>query len=930
MSRRSALLCFPTLALLAFGGCGSGPSEPTTPAGLLTSESLSFPNTVVASTAMAQTVSLSNPGNAALSISGITITGANAGDFAQTNTCGTMLASGANCSIAISFTPAAPGNFTATLTVSDNATGTMNSATLQLTGAGISAPAPMAILIPASLSFPNTTATTSTSPQILTLSNPGTAALNISTISITGANPIDFTETNNCGSTLAANATCAISVTFTPAAAATFAANLSVADNASGSAQTSVLTGTGTATPVPIAVLTPSSLSMPTTTLNTTSTAQMITLTNTGAATLNIAGITVTGANPADFAEANTCGSTLLVNASCEISVTFTPQSPAPFTASISVADNAAGSVQTAAIKGTGIVAALNPIPLSFYGFTVNTGCDISNERPTNQALNCNSTESHSMPGLPFSWSRSLGSSTLKWSDLEECDPTGSVCPIAGHGCDRNGVGANGVKCSKSFLYAGCQPNLKSPTDPANCAYYWTQFDFFTHLYNTGNVDWMYTLTSTPDFLSVEGSRCTGAGIGNNGADLTCAYAANPNCSGTGAADGQCVPPYDLDSTPGSGDGKGTDQNLLYFLTALMTHMEINSESIQYIEIWNEPSTCQAWNHSDGSQNCGVPATGAVATATDLARIASDARALVHQYDPRVLITSPPTAGGTSSYAYMQTILTAGATPYDLVGFHGYDILPVPGGTGACPSLCPVPEYEVSEWAALQNVLTTLNLTSLKAINTEFSWGGYQNVTIPDMRAAQAARLYILQESFYPALQRVGWYGEDFPVDNTPDPNNPGHPNGGTGEFWASGATNVSDGCTVPDPIQGGYDCPAGLAMQQVKKWTLGATYSAPCSCSASPNGGSCAATPATGVWQCSISKPGGYSGLLVWDSTYTTYPCPTTPAAATAPCGSGTFTVPPSYSNDWEDLNGNVNGLQGSTVTIGAKPILLENEVFP
>jgi hypothetical protein len=1040
MFKRLSILCIFVLALLPLAGCGSGPGVPTESAGLLITGSISFPSTAVNTAAAAQTISLSNPGSAALSISGITITGTNAGDFAETNTCGTTLAAGDNCSISIVFTPAAVGNFTASLSVADNATDTPDTATLQLTGTGVPAPAPLAVLIPSSLSLPNTAATTSASPQTITLSNSGTAPLNISAISITGANPTDFTETNNCGGTLAVNATCTISVTFSPQSAAifsggvsvtdnaaglvqtaaltgvgtaapapavaliptslnlpstavnsisaaqtitvlnsgtsplsisgisvtganpsdfaetsncsntlavnatctisvtfspqsvaSFAANISIADNAAGSVQTAMLTGTGIAVPAPMAVLTPSSLSMPTTTVNATSTAQMITLTNPGTATLNITGIAITGANATDFTQANTCGSTLLVNSSCEISVTFTPQAAAAFSASISVADNANGSTQMAALTGTGIVAALDPIPLSFYGFTVNTGCDISNERPTNQALNCDNPENHSMPGLPFAWSRSLGSSTLKWSDLVQCDPTGSVCPVAGHGCDKNGIGANGVKCSRSFLYLGCQPNLKLPTDPTNCAYYWTQFDFFTQLYNASNVDWMYTLTSTPDYLSVEGSRCTGVGIGNNGPDVTCAFAANPNCAGTGAADGQCAPPYDLDSIPGNGDGQGSDQNLINFLTAFMTHLAINSEHIKYMEIWNEPSTCQAWNHSDGTQNCGTPATGAVASAGDLARIASDARALVHQYDPTVLITSPPTAGGTSSYDYMQTILTAGSSQYDLVGFHGYDILPIPGGAGACPSLCPVPEYLVSEWAALKGVLSALNLTSMKAINTEFSWGGYQNVTIPDMRSAQAARLYILQESFYPELQRVGWYGEDFPLDGTPNPNNPGYPDGGTGEFWASSATNIADGCTVGDPIQGGYDCPAGLAMQQVEKWTLGATFSGPCTCSTSPNGGSCAATPPAGVWQCAISKPGGYSGLFVWDNTYATYPCPTTPTSATAPCGSGTFTVPSTYSADWQDLTGHMTVLHGATsVTIGGKPILLENEAFP
>src|ERR1039458_306265 len=120
MFKRLSILCIFVLALLPLAGCGSGPGVPTESAGLLITGSISFPSTAVNTAAAAQTISLSNPGSAALSISGITITGTNAGDFTETNTCGTTLAAGDNCSISIVFTPAAVGNFTASLSVADN------------------------------------------------------------------------------------------------------------------------------------------------------------------------------------------------------------------------------------------------------------------------------------------------------------------------------------------------------------------------------------------------------------------------------------------------------------------------------------------------------------------------------------------------------------------------------------------------------------------------------------------------------------------------------------------------------------------------------------------------------------------------------------------------------------------------------------------
>jgi hypothetical protein len=82
--------------------------------------------------------------------------------------------------------------------------------------------------------------------QTVTLSNTGTAALSITSLAPTGTNASDFTQSNTCGSSLAAGANCTIAVMFTPSIAGTEAASLSIADNASGSPQTVSLSGAGT------------------------------------------------------------------------------------------------------------------------------------------------------------------------------------------------------------------------------------------------------------------------------------------------------------------------------------------------------------------------------------------------------------------------------------------------------------------------------------------------------------------------------------------------------------------------------------------------------------------------------------------------------------------------------------------------------------
>jgi hypothetical protein len=215
------------------------------------------------------------------------------------------------------------------------------------------APAAQAVLSQTSLSFPATTVGNTASAESVTLSNPGNATLNITGINLAGNNPTDFAYTTTCGGTLAAGSTCGVSVTFTPASAATFGATLLVADSATGSPQSVILSGTGTAPLAPAVSLTPSALNF-TANTGTTSSAQNVTLSNTGTAALNITGLSITGNGASDFNQTNNCGSTLAISGSCSISVTFTPASAAKFSATLSVADNASGSPHTTTLTGTG------------------------------------------------------------------------------------------------------------------------------------------------------------------------------------------------------------------------------------------------------------------------------------------------------------------------------------------------------------------------------------------------------------------------------------------------------------------------------------------------------------------------------------------------------------------------------------------------
>jgi hypothetical protein len=79
-------------------------------------------------------VTLTNLGSTALSITSITITGTDSGDFSQTNTCGSSVGAGQNCSISVTFTPLATGSRTASVSVTDNGGGSPQTASLSGTG----------------------------------------------------------------------------------------------------------------------------------------------------------------------------------------------------------------------------------------------------------------------------------------------------------------------------------------------------------------------------------------------------------------------------------------------------------------------------------------------------------------------------------------------------------------------------------------------------------------------------------------------------------------------------------------------------------------------------------------------------------------------------------------------------------------------------
>jgi hypothetical protein len=210
------------------------------PAVSLSAASLAFGQQNTGSTSAPQILTLSNTGNAPLSISGMVLSGTNSGDFAQTSNCGSSVGAEANCTINVTFTPSGSGSRSASLTITDNASGSPQ--TVSLTGTGLQ---PAVSLSPSSLTFAQQGTGTTSAAQAVKLTDTGNTSLAISSIGLSGTNSADFAETNDCGSGVGTGGSCTIMVTFTPSATGSRTASLAIADNASGSPQMVSLTGTG-------------------------------------------------------------------------------------------------------------------------------------------------------------------------------------------------------------------------------------------------------------------------------------------------------------------------------------------------------------------------------------------------------------------------------------------------------------------------------------------------------------------------------------------------------------------------------------------------------------------------------------------------------------------------------------------------------------
>ena len=197
---------------------------------------------------------------------------------------------------------------------------------------------------PGALTFGPQNVGTSSTMQPVTVTNTGTYALHFHPLQI-GA---DFFQSNNCSGPngLAADQSCTVQVAFFPQAAGSKSEALTITGANSASNGNVSLSGQGAA---PVASPAPTTLVFGNQALNTTSPAQMVTLTNVGGGSMTISAISTAG----DFAVTHNC-STLSPGSSCTANVTFTPTATRARSGTLYFFDNASNSPQSVSLSGTG------------------------------------------------------------------------------------------------------------------------------------------------------------------------------------------------------------------------------------------------------------------------------------------------------------------------------------------------------------------------------------------------------------------------------------------------------------------------------------------------------------------------------------------------------------------------------------------------
>jgi len=310
------------------------------------------------------TLTLSNTGSADLTVSLITLTGAefSIGGLTTPKT----ISAGQSAQATVTFSPTSAGSASGNIAITSNdpTTPTLN---VPLSGTGSSTATGRLSANPASLSLGTVAVGKNTSGQVV-VSNTGNAAVHVSAVSATGTG---FSVSGmTTPATLNPSQTATLTVAFAPTAAGSVTGSVTLTSDASNSPFTIALSGTGAQ----------AGLSVSPTTFNYGSVvdgqtkSQSFTLTNTGSASLTITQLTMTGS--AYTVSGLALPATISAGSSTTLSVLFAPTTAGSLTGTLSITSNAPNSPTTVSLSGTGTAGTVsltaNPTSVSFTG--INAG----------------------------------------------------------------------------------------------------------------------------------------------------------------------------------------------------------------------------------------------------------------------------------------------------------------------------------------------------------------------------------------------------------------------------------------------------------------------------------------------------------------------------------------------------------------------------
>ncbi|MBL4795068.1 MAG: choice-of-anchor D domain-containing protein [Pseudomonadales bacterium] len=264
-----------------------------------------------------ETVTVSNIGAGDLELIAISLGGA---AFSQSDDCGNILAPGETCDIEVTFTAIDEGDFTGVVEIdSDDENNSLVS--VSLTGSGVEIPVHEIEVDTTALSF-GTLLTGTSATQTVTVSNSGNEELLISSITISGGDATDFSEGNDCGSSIAAGGSCEIDVTFMADGISTSNASLIIESNDTDEATTTVtLSGASELDPEPEITVSTDAVDFGDVMAGETPT-ETVTITNEGSAALIVSSIQLLDDDAASFLQSNDC-STVAPGNSCSIELTY-------------------------------------------------------------------------------------------------------------------------------------------------------------------------------------------------------------------------------------------------------------------------------------------------------------------------------------------------------------------------------------------------------------------------------------------------------------------------------------------------------------------------------------------------------------------------------------------------------------------------------